>query len=271
MNIFHQCQILAIDLFLSVLCTPFSNEKYVGNGGAIESTMNTGENIMVIGSTFERNKASNGGAIYAGGISIISSTFIDNNANETDGGAAYIANGYVRDSMFTMNDAIGSGPAVYSSDQVCTMGFNHACHSYDHQENTCDGIFSTNGDCINFASSCEYPSSTPTFIPSLEPSLSPSVSSQPSQEPSNVPTSSVSPTNSPTAMPSSEPSRTPTATPSAIPTATPSFYPSSLPTTSPSSEPSTLVSTTLYNYDGLFILQSISPCHTNDFFFTTAI
>jgi predicted outer membrane repeat protein len=254
-----------------VLCTRFSNEKYVGNGGAIESTMNTGENIMVFGSTFEGNKASNGGAIYAGGISIISSTFNDNNANGTDGGAAYIGSGYVRNSMFTMNDAIGSGPAVFSSDQVCTMGLNHACHSYDHQENTCDGIVSTSGDCIKFASSCEYPSSTPTVMPSLEPSLSPSVSSQPSQEPSSVPSSSMSPTTSPTAMPSSEPSRTPTATPSTIPTEMPSSSPSSLPTSSPSREPSTLVSTALYNDDEVFKIPSISPCHTNDYFFTTAI
>lgn len=159
--------------------------------------MNLNENVMVFGSSFDGNSAGSGGGIYGGGISIISSKFTNNSANETDGGAAFIGTGYIGSSMFILNNAMINGPAVYSNDHVCSMGLNHACHSFDYQENTCDGIFSTNERCTKFASSCEYSSATPTVMPSMEPSLGPSHSSKPSREPSSAPTLSVSPSREP--------------------------------------------------------------------------
>jgi len=222
-------------------CNFTENQKTVGNGGAIETQMNLNENVMVFGSSFDGNSAGSGGGIYGGGISIISSKFTNNSANETDGGAAFIGAGYIESSMFTLNNAMINGPAVYSNDHVCSMGLNHACHSFDYQENTCDGIFSTNERCTKFASSCEYSSATPTVMPSMEPSLGPSLSSKPSQEPSSAPTLSVSPSREPSMSPSAifserpSISMLPTNAPTHIPTT--SQVPSSSPTSMPSSKP----------------------------------
>lgn len=82
------------------------------NGGSI---LNNG-NLDVINTTFNKNTASFGAAIYStANVSIYNSSFIDNNIYNV-GGAIYSARGNltVYDSYFTLNRAV-SGAAIYSA------------------------------------------------------------------------------------------------------------------------------------------------------------
>lgn len=169
------------------------------SGGSIVMSTAQNRNVLVFGSHFQDNKARNGGAIYGSDITIISSVFQNNVADEANGGAVFLQTGYIRSSNFTSNDAEKNGPAIYSEKIVCDAGMNHACHFSFYQNNTCDGISSKNGRCVQFASTCNYgsvsPSTTPTMYPSLLQSTHPSLgpSSHPSSKTSSFPSSRPTP------------------------------------------------------------------------------
>eukprot|EP00979_Chaetoceros_neogracilis_P011840 scaffold3003_cov267-Chaetoceros_neogracile.AAC.5 len=136
-------------------CNFTENQKTVGNGGAIETQMNLNENVMVFGSSFDGNSAGSGGGIYGGGISIISSKFTNNSANETDGGAAFIGTGYIGSSMFILNKAMINGPAP----------------SAIFSERPSISMLPTNAP-THIPTTSQVPSSSPTSMPSSKPTLS---------------------------------------------------------------------------------------------------
>lgn len=90
----------------------YNNSGTASNGGSI---LNNG-NLEVINTTFEKNMASFGSAIYSfANVTVRNSTFTDNNISNV-GGAIYSAGGNltVEDSYFTLNRAV-SGAAIYSA------------------------------------------------------------------------------------------------------------------------------------------------------------
>ena len=93
-------------------------------GGAIRSK----ETVTLVNSTFNKNTAADyGGAIYAktvkvlskGNDSIFCNYFIDNTAEDNDGGALYVEGSLTaNDACFRGNHAIVDGGAVFASDNV---------------------------------------------------------------------------------------------------------------------------------------------------------
>jgi hypothetical protein len=241
-----------------------------GNGGAIDIRHNT-SGTFIIGSNFERNKATNGGAVFGGDVTLISSIFTDNGAKGGHGGAVNLDSGVIRNSTFSFNIAAGDGPSVYTDGGVCPNGLNYACHGSDYQENTCNGILSSlnGGICNKFATSCAYPSASPSSTLTRVPTAIPTVhqSTYPTERPTRSPTFSPTkiPTMSPTPDSTSDPTKGPSSTPTISPTKSVSSVPSALPSNLPSEKPSFSLSSfptstpTFEESSGPSLNSSLSP------------
>jgi parallel beta-helix repeat protein/predicted outer membrane repeat protein len=111
----------AVDIhanFTSIIDCVFTGNNALDVGGAVNFASNT-IGHKLIGSTFRNNYAPTGGAIRSNNDLLIEDCFfIDNYANETNGGALYLRliNIIIKNCVFTNNHAVRNGGAIYDVD-----------------------------------------------------------------------------------------------------------------------------------------------------------